>query len=66
MLCRMVFSEGLISKLNPALQSRLDQIALASGLPGLGIFEDSQHVLPQVVAAAALERNLRVGAHKNR
>src|ERR1700730_2478196 len=61
----MVLSQGLISKLDPALQSRLDQIAFAPCLSCLGIFENSQHVLPQVIAAAALERNLGVGAHKN-
>src|ERR1700686_3527663 len=61
----MILSKGFVSKLDPALQSRLDHVALASCRFCLGISENSKHVLPQVVAAAALERNLRVGAHKN-
>ena len=61
----MVLSQGLVGKFDPALQSCLDHVTLASCRFYLGIFENSQHVLPQVIAAAALERNLRVGAHRN-
>jgi len=62
-ISRGILAKRSIGEFHPALQPRLNHVTFAARRDFPGISENSKHVLPQVVAAAALERKLRVRAH---